>query len=141
MPRGQKPWITSPQSGFSSSSSTAKQPPTRAIKLIATSSKPLTPHCCSNSSSSVSATVRATPQAKGRPNNSCRAMALPTSSARSQAMIASSAISHRGKRQRPGSRRALAWARSMPVAIPSRQQSDCNRVAIRLERATTQRSR
>ena len=37
-----------------------------------------------------------------------------------------------------GNRRAQAWARSMPVAMPSRQHNDCSSIAMALERATIQ---
>ena len=65
-------------------------------------------------------------------------MALPTSSARSQATIATSASNQSGKRQGLGKRRAQAWARSMPVAMPNRQHNDCSSIAMALERATIQ---
>ena len=82
--------------------------------------------------------MSATPQGSGKRNSICKAMALPTSSARSQATIATSASNHSGKRQARGNRRAQAWARSIPVAMPSLQHNDCSSIAMALERATIQ---
>ena len=107
---------------------------------ITTASRRRIPHRCSNSNSRVSRAVKATPQGRGRPKSSWRAMALPTSSAKSQATMASSARSHRGMRRREGSFLAQASARSMPEAMPSLQHRDCSTMAIRLETPTTHSS-
>ena len=67
-------------------------------------------------------------------------MAVPISSARSVAQIATSAITQSAQATGLGKWSRQSWARSRPVAMPTRAQSACNSMAISDESNATESS-
>ena len=67
-------------------------------------------------------------------------MALPMTSARSQAQMAISQAIHWRSADGRDELARQAYARSMPVATPSRMASTCSRMAIRLDSMMTHSS-
>ena len=65
-------------------------------------------------------------------------MAEPSTSARSQAAMAISASTQSTRRRARSNMARQAWARSMPVTMPSRADRLCSRTAIRLDISSTQ---
>ena len=76
-----------------------------------------------------------------RRNIKFKATALPRTSARSHAPIAISLSSQLGQRVHWGYQSRQHCARSFPVTTPSRAAITCMKMAIRLAKATTHRSR
>ena len=73
-------------------------------------------------------------------NNRFKATALPSDSARSVMPMAISIEIQFGQRVQRGYQSRQHWARSLPVATPSRAAITCRKMAIKLARPTTQSS-
>ena len=132
---GAKPRITAPQSGSAIAICIAKQAAITPSIATTNASIQRKPNACSARMRNTSAAVMITPSSSGMWNNRLRPMAVPITSARSVAVMAISADSHSGHDTQRGKESRQACAKSRPAPTPSRVHSDCNMIAITLDKS------
>ena len=135
---GRNPFSRETASGRARRIWSRKQPPIVTTSAKIAASIFLIPNRWSQSSMKVSQAVTRHPHSNGRPNNSFRAITVPTTSARSQAAIATSARAQSTKLTGREYSDRQACARSCPVTTPNLAESVWSTTAIRLDIKRTQ---